>query len=134
MNLDKSVVENLYDPLAVVMNFLVDRDIESPEDRVANKKDETALINLRAYQEGGKVNVDIISDGIGIDTQKVLNTAVANGFVKANEAERFGRKDILDLLFMHNFFLTTIKLDEGEMEVGLHDVRDMLEKIGGQLA
>ncbi|MDX9977046.1 MAG: chemotaxis protein CheW [Candidatus Cloacimonadales bacterium] len=133
VNLDKSVVENLYDPLAVVMNFLVDRDIESPEDRVANKKDETALINLRAYQEGGKVNVDIISDGIGIDTQKVLNTAVANGFVKANEAERFGRKDILDLLFMHNFFLTTIKLDEGEMEVGLHDVRDMLEKIGGSI-
>ncbi|HOQ80067.1 MAG TPA: chemotaxis protein CheW [Candidatus Cloacimonadota bacterium] len=134
VDLDKSVVESLYDPLAIVMYYLVEKDIESPEERIRANKDETANIYLKAYQEGGKVNVDIISDGAGIDTQLLLNKAIEEGLVSANDAERYGKKDIFDLLFSHNFFKNHMKLDHGEEEVGLVDARVMLEKIGGSIS
>lgn len=133
INLDKSVVENLYDPIAILIQYLAEFDIENSEDRKKSAKDESGQITLKAYQEGGKVNVDIISNGIGFKLDKIVKKAVELNFIKASEADRYGKKDILNLLFQHNFFTYQVKLDEGEMEVGLYDSRILLEKIGGSI-
>lgn len=133
INLDKSVVENLYDPLAILVYYLIEYDMESPNDRRTSHKDETGSITLKAYQEGGKVNVDISSNGIGLNIDKIMKKAIELGFLKASDADRYGKKDILNLLLSHNFFTFNAKLDEGEREVGLYDSRLLLEKIGGSI-
>ncbi|MBP7562966.1 MAG: chemotaxis protein CheW [Candidatus Cloacimonetes bacterium] len=134
VNLDKSVVENLYDPLAIIMHYLIEHDMESADERRKNHKDESGLISLKAYQEGGKVNVDIISNGIGLNTEHIVLKAIELGFIKSSEADRYGKKDILNLLFLHNFLTFNMKLDDGEGHYGLYDARILLEKIGGSIS
>ncbi len=133
INLDKSVVENLYDPLAILVQYLAEYDIETSEVRKSSSKEESGQITLKAYQEGGKVNVDIISNGKGFELDKILQKAIEYTFIKASDADRYGKKDILNLLLQHNFFTFKVKLDEGETEVGLYDSRTLLEKIGGSI-
>ncbi|MCK9328283.1 MAG: chemotaxis protein CheW [Candidatus Cloacimonetes bacterium] len=131
VNLDKSVIENLYNPLAILVYYLINYDLESSQDRIKQGKDETAHITLKAYHEGGKVNVDINSDGLGLNPKIIIKKAIENGIISENESHRLSKKETINLLFTNDFFTFNAKLEEGDKEVSLQEARIILEKIGG---
>ena len=131
INLDKSVIENLFDPLAILMHYIIEYDLEESAKRLESSKDETSHLILKAYHEGGKVNVDIISDGLGLDSEKIIKKAKEFGILTESETERLSKKEIYNLILSHDFFTFNVKLEDGEKEVTLQDARIMLEKIGG---
>lgn len=133
INLDKSVIENLYNPLAILIFYITQFDLESTADRIKADKDETSHITLKAYHEGGKVNVDIFSDGQGLNPDMIIKKALQNGIISENESHRLSKKEIVNLLFTNDFFTFNAKLEDGEQEVSLQDVRITLEKIGGTI-
>ncbi len=134
INLDKSVIENLADPLVILIYYLMENEIDSPEDRIKNNQDESAQIKVKAYHEGGKANIDIICNGKGLKTEVIMRKALELNLVKASDAERFSKKDIFNLLFTNDLFPFIAKLDEGEKEVTLYNSRKLLEKIGGSIS
>ena len=131
--LDKTLVEAIKDPLTHLVRNSVDHGIEKPDVREANGKDQEGILLLRAYHEGGQVNIEITDDGGGINTQKVSETAMKRGVVTQEQISRMSERELLNLIFMPGFSTAEKVTNVSGRGVGMDVVKTNIEKIGGTI-
>ena len=115
--LDKTLIEAIKDPLTHIIRNSVDHGIETPEKRRSMGKPEEGTLSLKAYHEGGHVNIEITDDGAGISPEKVKAKALAKGLITSEQAARMNERDALYPFF----FLAYLPLKQSPMfqDVGL---------------
>ncbi len=131
--LDRTVVDQLGDPLQHLLRNSADHGIESPEERRAAGKPEEGTIFLNAFQEGNNVIIQVGDDGGGINTEKVKAKAIERGMVTPEEAENLSQKEIIDFLFMPSFSMAKTITDISGRGVGLDVVKSNIEALGGNV-
>ena len=133
INLDKSVIENLFNPLSTIIHYIASKVIENPVARNKKGKDEFGRILLKAYQEGGKVNIDVIDDGESMESDHIIQDCLERQLVADADAVRMNRKEIHNLIFRDGYTRFNARLEEGEQETSLYEAKLTLEKIGGTI-
>ena len=131
--LDRTVVDQIGDPLQHLLRNSADHGLETPEVRLERGKPETGTIFLNAYQEGNNVVIKVGDDGNGIDTEAVKNKAIERGLVTADQAENLSKKDIVNFLFMPSFSMAKKITDISGRGVGLDVVKSGIEQLGGDV-
>jgi two-component system chemotaxis sensor kinase CheA len=129
--LDKTIVESIRDPLTHIVRNAVDHGIEKPEVRTANGKPAEGRLSLRAYHEGGKVMIEIVDDGGGIDPLRVRDKAVRAKLITAEDAMRMTDTTLVNLVFLPGFSTAEQVTHFSGRGVGMDVVRTNVEKIGG---
>ncbi|KMQ52977.1 Signal transduction histidine kinase CheA [Chitinispirillum alkaliphilum] len=133
VELDKSVIELLSDPLTHLIRNCADHGIESVEKRKNAGKDETGQVVLKAYHEGGKVIIEIDDDGAGIDCEKVKQKALDKGIITADQAKKITDQDARMLIFSAGFSTAEKVTDVSGRGVGMDVVRTNIERLGGTI-
>ncbi|MES2305335.1 MAG: chemotaxis protein CheW [Gemmatimonadota bacterium] len=131
--LDKTLIEAIKDPLVHIVRNSVDHGIETPEARVAAGKSAEGVLRLRAYHEGGQVNIEITDDGGGINPERVRQTAVRRGVVSEAQSLRLSERDLVQLVFEPGFSTAEKVTNVSGRGVGMDVVRTNIEKIGGTI-
>ena len=131
VELDKSIIEAISDPLTHLVRNSVDHGVEMPADRQAAGKPPTGQIVLRAYHEAGKVNIAIKDDGKGIDAAKLKEKAVAKGLITQEEARDMSEREAVLLIFKPGFSMAKEVTDVSGRGVGMDVVKTNLERLGG---
>lgn len=132
--LDRTVVDQIGDPLQHLLRNSADHGIESPEERRKAGKPETGSIILNAFQEGNNVIIEVKDDGAGLDTEKIKEKAIERGIVTPEQAENLSQKEIIDFLFMPSFSMAKKITDISGRGVGLDVVKSNIEALGGDVA
>ena len=132
--LDRTVVDQIGDPLQHLLRNSADHGLESNEVRLERGKPEVGTIFLNAYQEGNNVVIKVGDDGNGIDTEAVKNKAIERGIVTAEQAENLSQKDIINFLFMPSFSMAKQITDISGRGVGLDVVKSGIEQLGGDVS
>ncbi|MCA9604169.1 MAG: Hpt domain-containing protein, partial [Myxococcales bacterium] len=101
--LDRSIIEAIADPLTHLVRNAIDHGIEAPSTRLAAGKPDTGRLQLRAYHEGGRVNIELADDGAGIDPAAVTAKAVERGLITAARASQLSPQEIYNLIFLPGF-------------------------------
>ena len=131
--LDRTVVDQIGDPLQHLLRNSADHGLESAELRKERGKPEVGTIYLNAYQEGNNVIIEVGDDGNGIDTERVKAKAIERGIVSADAAESLSQKEIIDFLFMPSFSMAKQITDISGRGVGLDVVKSNIEALGGDV-
>jgi two-component system chemotaxis sensor kinase CheA len=129
--LDKTIIEAIKDPLTHLVRNACDHGIETPEERVRRGKPAQGTLQLRAYHEGGQVNIEISDNGAGIDVERVKQKAVEKGLCSAERASRMSEREALNLIFMPGFSTAQQVTNVSGRGVGMDVVKSNIEKIGG---
>ncbi|HYP90689.1 MAG TPA: chemotaxis protein CheA [Polyangiaceae bacterium] len=129
--LDRSIIEAIKDPLTHAVRNAVDHGIESAERRKAAGKSPIGRVLLRAYHEGGQVNIEISDDGGGLATEKIRARAVERGLVTAERAARMNEREVAHLIFLPGFSTAEHVTNVSGRGVGMDVVKTNIEKIGG---
>jgi two-component system chemotaxis sensor kinase CheA len=129
--LDKTIIEAIKDPLTHLVRNSVDHGIELPEDRVKAGKDPTGRLILRAFHEGGRVNIEISDDGAGLNVERLRQKAVERGVISAEQAARMTEGQIFNLIFLPGFSTAQKVTNVSGRGVGMDVVKTNVEKIGG---
>jgi two-component system chemotaxis sensor kinase CheA len=129
--LDKTIIEAIKDPLTHIIRNSVDHGIESPEARADAGKPEEGLLHLRAFHEGGQVNIEIVDDGAGIDVERVKKKGVERGLITPEHAARMGDREATNLVFLPGFSTADRVTNVSGRGVGMDVVKTNIEKIGG---
>jgi two-component system chemotaxis sensor kinase CheA len=129
--LDKTLIEAIKDPLTHIIRNSVDHGIETPEVRKSRGKPAEGTLFLRAYHEGGQVNIEISDDGGGIDTEKVKEKAIQKGLVSREQVGQMSERDIVNLVCLPGFSTADRVTNVSGRGVGMDVVRTNIEKIGG---
>jgi two-component system chemotaxis sensor kinase CheA len=129
--LDRSVIEEIGDPLVHMIRNSADHGIESPADRTAAGKPAGGTITLRAYHQGGFVVIEVADDGRGLDPARIRRTAVQRGLIRADE--QLGDREVLDLIFAPGFSTAERVSDVSGRGVGMDVVRRNIERIRGKV-
>lgn len=131
--LDRTVVDQIGDPLQHLLRNSADHGLESDELRAQRGKPEVGTITLNAFQEGNNVIIQVGDDGNGIDTESVKAKAIERGLVSPEQAENLSQKDIIDFLFMPSFSMAKQITDVSGRGVGLDVVKSNIEALGGDV-
>ena len=131
--LDKTILEAVKDPLTHLVRNSVDHGVEEPAVRIAAGKPAEGRLLLRAFHEGGQVNIEIIDDGAGIDPVALRAKAVASGMLTREAAEALGDRETLHLIFQPGFSTATKVTNVSGRGVGMDVVKTNIEKIGGAI-
>ena len=131
VELDKSIIEGLGDPLTHLVRNAADHGLEAPSVREKSGKPGMGKVVMKAYHEGGYVNIDIVDDGAGIDVEKVKKKAIEKGLISTAEASMMGEQEILQLLFKPGFSTAEKVTDVSGRGVGMDVVKTNIEKLGG---
>jgi two-component system chemotaxis sensor kinase CheA len=131
--LDKSIIEAVRDPLTHLVRNAVDHGIESPERRRAAGKPTEGRLFLRAFHEGGQVNIEISDDGVGIDTQRIRQKAVQRSLITLEQATLMSDQSALNLVFLPGFSTADRVTSYSGRGVGMDVVKTNIEKIGGSI-
>jgi len=129
--LDKTIIEAIKDPLTHLVRNAVDHGIERPEVRKAAGKDPEGRLFLRAFHEGGQVNIEISDDGAGLDLERIRNKSIQKGLVTADQAARMSDREITNLIFLPGFSTAEKVTNVSGRGVGMDVVKTHIEKIGG---
>ena len=129
--LDKKILEALYEPLVHLLRNAVDHGIEPPAARVQAGKAPAGRVGIRAFQQGGQVGIEVSDDGAGIDPQVVRRTAVQKGFLPAATAEKLSDDEILPWIYHPGFTTAHIITDVSGRGVGMDIVKSTLEHLNG---
>jgi two-component system chemotaxis sensor kinase CheA len=129
--LDKTLIEAIKDPLTHVVRNCCDHGIERPEVRVGAGKRAQGRLLLRAFHEGGHVNIEITDDGRGIDPERVKSKAVQKGLIRPEEAARMSDREAAQLVFLPGFSTAEQVTSISGRGVGMDVVKTNIEKIGG---
>lgn len=129
--LDRTIIDEIGDPLVHLLRNSIDHGIETPEVRVANGKPEQGTVLLKAYHSGNNVFIEIEDDGAGIDREKVLKKALTNGVVTEDDAAKMTDQQVFGLLFSSGFSTAEKITDVSGRGVGLDVVRNTFESLGG---
>ena len=131
--LDRTVIDEIGDPLMHLLRNSADHGLESSEVRRERGKDEVGSIFLDAYQDGNNVVIEVRDDGNGIDVEKVRNKAISKGTITSEQAETMTDKDVIDLLFRPSFSTAEKISDVSGRGVGLDVVKSKIEALGGDV-
>jgi len=129
--LDKTIIEAIKDPLTHLVRNSVDHGIELPEDRVKAGKDRSGRLILRAFHEGGQVNIEISDDGAGLSGERIRKKAVERGLITSDQAARMTEREIFNLIFLPGFSTAEKVTNVSGRGVGMDVVKTNVEKIGG---
>ena len=129
--LDRTIIEAIKDPLVHLVRNSCDHGIESPGERVRAGKPATGKLSLRAYHEGGQVNIEIGDDGAGIDVARVKQKAIEKGLLRLEQAEKLSDREALSLIFQPGFSTAETVTNVSGRGVGMDVVKTHIEKIGG---
>ena len=130
-DLDKTIIEAIKDPLTHIVRNSADHGIESPEVRIAAGKPAEGRLLLRAFHEGGQVNIEITDDGGGIDPEKIKAKAVQKSLITEEQAQRMGDREAVNLIFLPGFSTAEKVSNVSGRGVGMDVVKTNIEKIGG---
>lgn len=131
--LDKSLVEEINDPLVHLIRNSVDHGIESPEERIAAGKDEVGKVKLYASQEGNNIIIGIEDDGNGLDVNKLKAAAVDKGVISEAEAERMSEKEAFNIIFAPGFSTAEKVTNVSGRGVGMDVVKTNIAKLNGMI-
>ncbi|CUU73063.1 chemotaxis histidine kinase [Campylobacter hyointestinalis] len=129
--LDKSIVEEIGDPLVHIIRNSCDHGIEDPKDRVAAGKIEKGIIQLKAYNEGNHIVIEIVDDGKGIDPIAVKAKAVERGIITEREADTMSDKEAYALVFKPGFSMAKKVTNVSGRGVGMDVVKTNIDKLNG---
>ena len=131
VEVDKTIVEAIADPLTHLVRNAVDHGMELPSDREAASKPRQGVLQLRAFHQSGKVCVEIKDDGGGINADVIKRKAIDKGMITEDEAEQLHPRDVFRLIFMPGFSTAEQVSDVSGRGVGMDVVRTNIERIGG---
>jgi two-component system chemotaxis sensor kinase CheA len=131
--LDRTVIDEIGDPLMHLLRNAADHGLESNADREKAGKNSTGSIYLDAYQDGNNVVIEVRDDGGGINTEKIKRKALEKGTITEEQAERMTEKDIIDILFQPSFSTAEQVTDVSGRGVGLDVVKTKIEALGGEI-
>lgn len=131
VELDKTIIEAINDPLTHLVRNSVDHGIESPDIRLSRRKPMTGKIVLKAFHEAGQVNIEITDDGNGIDGDKIAEVSVKKGLITEQERNTMSEKDKINLIFLPGFSTAQKITDVSGRGVGMDVVKTNLDKLGG---
>jgi two-component system chemotaxis sensor kinase CheA len=131
--LDRTLVEEIGDPLVHLLRNAVDHGIEAAADRVAQGKSETGTVHLRAFHSGNHVFIEVEEDGAGIHHDKVLQRALRNSLITQEQADKMTEHDIAQLLFESGFSTADRISDISGRGVGLDVVKTKIQSLGGHV-
>jgi len=129
--LDKTIIEAIKDPLTHLVRNSVDHGIELPEVRVKAGKPRGGRLILRAFHEGGQVNIEISDDGGGLSAERIRKKAIERGLIKADHANHLSEREIFNLIFLPGFSTAEKVTNVSGRGVGMDVVKTNVEKIGG---
>ena len=132
--LDRTVVDEIGDPLMHLLRNSADHGLESLDVRRERGKSDVGQIYLDAYQDGNNVVIEVRDDGNGIDTEAVKKKAIERGTITPEQAETMSEKDIIDLLFLPSFSTAKVVSDVSGRGVGLDVVRSKIGALGGDVS
>lgn len=131
--LDKSLIEEINDPLVHLIRNSVDHGIELPEERKANGKDEVGKVKLYAAQEGNNIIIGIDDDGNGLDVEKLKAKGVERGLISKSDAERMPEKEAFNLIFAPGFSMAEKVTNISGRGVGMDVVKTNITKLNGMI-
>ncbi|MGG4266846.1 chemotaxis protein CheW [Peribacillus simplex] len=131
--LDRTVIDEIGDPLVHLLRNAMDHGVETPEERLAKGKTEEGKILLKAYHSGNHVFIEIDDDGAGINKERVLNKALSNGILTKETAATLTDKQIYELIFASGFSTAETISDVSGRGVGLDVVKNTIESLGGSV-
>ena len=129
--LDKSIIEEIGDPLVHMIRNAIDHGIESPEDRIAKGKPEEGTVWLKAYNEGNQIVIEIKDDGNGMDPDKLKSKAIEKGVISEAEANNMSDKEAFMLIFRPGFSTAAKVTSVSGRGVGMDVVKTNIEKLNG---
>ncbi|MBS8263481.1 chemotaxis protein CheA [Mesobacillus boroniphilus] len=132
--LDRTVIDEIGDPLVHLLRNSVDHGIESPEVRKAKGKNEEGTVVLRAFHSGNHVFIEIEDDGAGISRDKVLKKAISKGIITEQSAAGFTDKQAYELILSSGFSTAEKISDISGRGVGLDVVKNTIESLGGSIS
>jgi two-component system, chemotaxis family, sensor kinase CheA len=131
--LDKTIIEAIKDPLTHLVRNSVDHGIELPEERVKRGKDPTGRLILRAFHEGGQVNIEISDDGAGLNAERIRKKAIERAVISAEQSARMSDREIFNLIFLPGFSTAEKVTNVSGRGVGMDVVKTNVERIGGSV-
>ncbi|EMB13612.1 chemotaxis protein CheA, partial [Rhodopirellula europaea] len=129
--LDKTIIEAIKDPLTHIVRNTVDHGIENAETRRKNGKPDEGCLTLRAYHEGGQVNIEISDDGGGINPELIKAKALEKGLLNQDQLSKLCDRDVGNLIFLPGFSTAAKVSNVSGRGVGMDVVKTNIEKIGG---
>lgn len=129
--LDRTIIDEIGDPLIHIIRNSMDHGIEAPEERIKFGKPAEGIIILKAYHSGNHVVIEITDDGAGIDQDIILNKAINKGLTTAEEAKELTTSEIYQFMFTPGFSTSEVITDISGRGVGLDVVKNNIEKLGG---
>ncbi|MCM1082557.1 MAG: chemotaxis protein CheA [Clostridium sp.] len=131
--LDRTVIDEIGDPLMHMLRNAADHGLESTIDRLRIGKPQIGTIRLDAYQDGNNVTIEVSDDGAGIDVEKIKQKAIDKGAITEEQAEYMSEKEAVDLLFQPAFSTAEKISDVSGRGVGLDVVKNKIEGLGGDV-
>ena len=131
--IDRQVLEGLKDPLTHLLRNAIDHGIETPDERLKKGKSRQGTIQLKAFQSGNHIVLEVTDDGSGINLAAVRRAAVKNNLIAAADAENISPEETIDLIFQSGLSTHMTVTDLSGRGVGMDVVREELEKLHGQV-
>ncbi len=131
--LDRTIIEAIKDPLTHIVRNAIDHGLELPVVRLAAGKPEEGRLLLRAFHEGGQVNIEFADDGQGINIARVKAKAIERALVTVDQAARLSEREVLNLIFLPGFSTAEKVSNLSGRGVGMDVVKTNIEKIGGSV-
>ena len=129
--LDRSIIEEIIDPIVHILRNAVDHGIETKEERIDKGKSPTGNISLKARQEENHVVIEVIDDGRGVDLEIVKQKAIEKGLASKEKLKNLSQSEILDYLFVPGFSTAQIVSEISGRGVGMDVVKTNIEKLNG---
>ncbi|MEA3332624.1 MAG: hybrid sensor histidine kinase/response regulator, partial [Pseudomonadota bacterium] len=133
VELDKTIVEGLNDPLTHLIRNSADHGIETPEIRIAASKPRAGKIELKAYHEAGQVNIEITDDGNGLDAERIADKALEKGMISTDQHKAMSRKEKMALILLPSLSTAEKVTDVSGRGVGMDVVKSNIDLLGGQI-
>jgi two-component system chemotaxis sensor kinase CheA len=131
--LDKLIVEELSDPLMHMIRNAIDHGIEFPAERIEVGKPSVGKIELRAFQRGNRVVIEVEDDGRGMDWRKIRDTAIRRGLTSPEEAAELGMGEVVDFIFMPGFTTREVATAMSGRGVGMDVVKTNISRLSGMI-
>ena len=131
--LDRTLIEAIKDPLTHLVRNAVDHGIEKSAARVAAQKPAEGCLRLRAFHEGGQVNIEIADDGGGLNSDRIRQKGIDNGIITPDQASRMSERELFQLIFLPGFSTAAAVTNVSGRGVGMDVVRTNIERIGGTI-
>jgi len=131
--LDRTVIDELGDPLVHMLRNAVDHGLELPEERIAAGKDPVGTVTLAARHEGNSVVIEVAEDGRGIDPDGLRNAVVAKGLMSRDEVDALSDQEAVELIFLPGFSTAKVTTDVSGRGVGMDAVRAKINGLNGSV-